>query len=71
MIGRVAHIGVDLVLISAFFAGLKRSTGVQPNLDLIENKDLRTYAGKFLNFGDSVLDSSAAFLGSSGYFTRK
>ncbi|KAG5419307.1 hypothetical protein I9W82_003074 [Candida metapsilosis] len=71
MIGRLAHTGFDLVLISGFLAGMKRTTGVQPNLDLIENKDVRLYAGKFLNVGDSVLDSCAAFLGSSQFFTRK
>ncbi|CAD1812233.1 hypothetical protein FOB58_004358 [Candida parapsilosis] len=71
MIGRLAHIGFDLVLISGFLAGVKRATGVQPNLDLIENKDVRNYTGKFLGLGEQVLDSSAAFLGSSQFFTRK
>ncbi|CCG25827.1 hypothetical protein CORT_0C04530 [Candida orthopsilosis Co 90-125] len=71
MIGRLAHIGFDLVLISGFLAGMKRATGIQPNLDLIENKDVRNYAGKYLGLGESVLDSSAAFLGSSQFFTRK
>ncbi|CAK9439192.1 uncharacterized protein LODBEIA_P34160 [Lodderomyces beijingensis] len=71
MIGKITHIGIDLVLISGFLAGVKRATGIQPNLDLIENKDVRYYTGKYLGLGESVLDSSAAFLGSSGYFTRK
>ncbi|KAI5952905.1 hypothetical protein KGF54_003772 [Candida jiufengensis] len=71
MIGRLAHIGVDLVLISGVLAGIKRSTGVTPNLDLIENKDIRYYSSKYLNFGESFLDSTGAFLGSSQFFTRK
>ncbi|KAI5961592.1 uncharacterized protein KGF55_003909 [Candida pseudojiufengensis] len=71
MIGRLAHIGIDLVLISGVLAGIKRSSGITPNLDLIENKDVRNYAGKYLNFGELFLDSTGAFLGSSQFFTRK
>ena len=59
MIGRLAHISFDLVLISGFLAGV------------IENKDVQYYATKYLNLGESVFDNTAAFLGNSQYFTRK
>ncbi|KGQ99538.1 hypothetical protein MG1_02701 [Candida albicans GC75] len=71
MIGRLAHISFDLVLISGLLAGVKRTTGITPNLDSIENKDVQYYATKYLNLGESVFDNTAAFLGNSQYFTRK
>ena len=71
MIGRLAHISFDLVLISGFLAGVKRTTGKNTNLDSIENKDVQYYATKYLNLGESVFDNTAAFLGNSQYFTRK
>ncbi|RCK57784.1 hypothetical protein Cantr_00224 [Candida viswanathii] len=71
MIGRLVHISVDLALVSGFLAGIKRTTGLTPDLDRIENKDVRYYTGKYLNFGETVLDNTAAFLGNTQYFTRK
>ncbi|CAI5758646.1 unnamed protein product [Candida verbasci] len=70
MIGRLAHISFDLVLISGFLAGIKRSTGLQPDLNKIENKDVQFYTQKYLNIGESILDNSVAFLSNSQYFTR-
>ncbi|KAF8342339.1 uncharacterized protein EI90DRAFT_3116289 [Cantharellus anzutake] len=41
MFGRLVHYGFDALLISAFLAGIKRSTGLTPRLSNIPNKDVR------------------------------
>lgn len=59
------------MLVSAFLAGVKRSSGLTPRLDDIENKDIRYYSGKYLDMGESVLDMSVAYFGLSDYFKRR
>ncbi|KAK6455151.1 uncharacterized protein RJT20DRAFT_55042 [Scheffersomyces xylosifermentans] len=71
MIGKAVHIGVDLVLVSAFLAGVKRNTGLTVDLDQIENESVRYYSGKYLGVGEKVFDFSSAYFSSSDYFTRK
>ncbi|RLV94152.1 hypothetical protein JA1_002007 [Spathaspora sp. JA1] len=71
MLGKVAHIGFDVVLLSGFLAGVKRSTGLTPNLEAIESKDVKYYSQKYLDLGERAFDWSVAYLGSSEYFTRK
>ncbi|KAK6462252.1 hypothetical protein DFJ63DRAFT_341911 [Scheffersomyces coipomensis] len=71
-IGKAVHYGVDLVLVSAFLAGLKRSTGLTVDFDAFDNNsNLKYYSGKYLDVGEKVFDFSAAFLSSSDYFKRK
>ncbi|RLV85054.1 hypothetical protein JA9_000571, partial [Meyerozyma sp. JA9] len=70
-ITRAIHITADLVLVSAFLAGVKRNTGLTPNLDSIESENIRYYSKKYLDVGDSIFDYSAAYFGGSGYFVRK
>jgi len=71
VLGRVIHIGVDAILVSAVLAGIKRSTGLQFKSEAIESKDIRGAVNKYLNVGDWVLDQGIAFISSSSYFERK
>ncbi|KAK7679130.1 hypothetical protein QCA50_017892 [Cerrena zonata] len=70
-IGRIAHITADLALVSAFLAGVKRNTGLTPNVDNIKSDDFKYYATKYLDVGESIFDYSAAYFGGSEYFKRK
>lgn len=72
MIGRIVHISADLALFSAFLAGVKRNTGLTPNLDhATSSQDVKYYAGKYLDMGETIFDYTSAYLGSSDYFQRK
>ncbi|KAI9019214.1 hypothetical protein CLU79DRAFT_759195 [Phycomyces nitens] len=70
MWGKLIHFSADAVLISAVLAGIRRNTGLQPSLSTIENEDVRTYAQKYLNVGEWVLDSGIVFMSNSAYFER-
>lgn len=70
-IGKVAHVAADLVLVSAFLAGVKRSTGITPNLNMIDSPEIRKYSQKYLGIGESFFDWTSAYMSSSDYFTRK
>ncbi|KAA8905365.1 hypothetical protein FN846DRAFT_907485 [Sphaerosporella brunnea] len=71
VLGKLAHYGFDAILISAFLAGVKRSTGITLKTEKIESKDIRSAVDKYLNVGEWVMDQSIAFMGTSSYFERK
>ncbi|KAL2216678.1 hypothetical protein M432DRAFT_75257 [Thermoascus aurantiacus ATCC 26904] len=74
VLGRLTHYAFDAVLISAFLAGIKRSTGLTPSLNsdkLTDNKDLKKWVEKYLGVGEWVMDQSVAVLGASGWFERR
>ncbi|TAQ91146.1 hypothetical protein B7494_g494 [Chlorociboria aeruginascens] len=74
VLGRLTHYAFDAVLISAFLAGMKRSTGLTPSFKkegLIENPNVNIWIDKYLGVGEWVMDTSVALAGSSGYFERK
>ncbi|KAF8313052.1 DUF1748-domain-containing protein [Clavulina sp. PMI_390] len=70
MFGRLFHLGVDLVIISAFLAGVKRSTGLTPALQVIKNKDIRKWVRNYLEMGEYTFDLAVVFLGRSASFER-
>ncbi|CAN9290445.1 unnamed protein product [Alternaria alternata] len=98
-LGKVAHYAFDAVLISAFLAGVRRSTGLTyvppshpPSLSAThlllstlhigpshnvkpdtfgENPSAQKWFESYLWVGETVMDSSVAFFGSSSYFERK
>ncbi|KAK9464145.1 uncharacterized protein V1516DRAFT_662263 [Lipomyces oligophaga] len=70
-IGRLFHFSVDLVLVSAVLAGVKRSTGITFKSEAIENSDVRTAVTKYLDVGEWVLDASVVFMNNSPYFIHK
>ncbi|KAG9236444.1 hypothetical protein BJ875DRAFT_372099, partial [Amylocarpus encephaloides] len=71
-LGRLTHYAFDAVLISAFLAGMKRSTGLTLKKDsLTENKEVNVWIEKYLGVGEWVMDQSVAIAGSSGFFERR
>ncbi|KAG7663259.1 uncharacterized protein J8A68_003259 [[Candida] subhashii] len=70
MLGKIAHIGIDLCIVSGFLAGVHRSTGLTPNLNTIENEQLKYYVTKYLDIGESMFDFSVGYFNSSTHFSR-
>ncbi|TKA62721.1 hypothetical protein B0A55_08004 [Friedmanniomyces simplex] len=74
VLGRLAHYTFDAVLLSAFLAGVRRSTGLTPSIkseSLTESPNLKSWIEKYLWVGETLMDQSVAIMGSSGYFERK
>ncbi|KAF9520378.1 hypothetical protein BS47DRAFT_1287199 [Hydnum rufescens UP504] len=71
MLGRLMHYGFDALLISAFLAGIKRSTGLTPVLSRVPNKDLRQLLRSYLELGEYTFDFAVVFFGRSSSFERK
>lgn len=71
-LGRLTHYAFDAVLISAFLAGMKRSTGLTIKSEKVsgENKDMNKWIDKYLGVGEWVMDQSVALAGSSSWFER-
>jgi len=71
MLGRLVHYGVDAFLISAFLAGVKRSTGLTPALSRVPDKDIRHLLESYLEVGEYAFDFAVVFFGRSAFFERK
>ncbi|KAH8423090.1 DUF1748 domain-containing protein [Aspergillus melleus] len=74
MFGRLTHYAFDAVLVSAFLAGVKRSTGLTPSLNsdqITDNKDFKKWIDNYLGVGEWVMDQSVAVLGSTSWFERR
>ncbi|CCK72838.1 mitofissin KNAG_0L02210 [Huiozyma naganishii CBS 8797] len=71
IIGKVVHCGVDLLLVSACLAGIKRNTGLTVNVDRWENAEAKKYTRKYLNVGESLYDYAVASMASSKYCKRE
>ncbi|KAF3399310.1 hypothetical protein DPV78_006308 [Talaromyces pinophilus] len=79
VLGRLTHYAFDAVLISAFLAGVKRSTGLttqahSPSLQadkITDSKDIKRWIESYLGVGEWVMDQSVAVLGSTSYFERR
>ncbi|KAG8413288.1 hypothetical protein J3458_012869 [Metarhizium acridum] len=63
----------SLIEVSAFLAGMKRSTGLTFKTEKVagENKEVSKWIDKYLGVGEWVMDQSVAFAGSSGFFERR
>ncbi|KAI0288236.1 DUF1748-domain-containing protein [Russula brevipes] len=71
MLGKLVHLGVDAVLISAFLAGIKRTTGLTPALSQVPNKDVRQLLHSYLEMGEYVFDFAVVIFGRSSSFERR
>jgi len=74
VLGRLTHYAFDAILISAFLAGVKRSTGLTPSFKtekIADSKELKNWVDKYLGVGEWVMDQSVAMMGSSSWFERK
>jgi hypothetical protein len=74
VLGRVAHYAFDAVLVSAFLAGVRRSTGLTVSVkpeQFSDTPSVKTWVENYLWVGETVMDQSVAFFSSSSYFERK
>ncbi|KAF8609272.1 DUF1748-domain-containing protein [Ceratobasidium sp. AG-I] len=71
MFGKLFRLGLDAVILSAFLAGVQRSTGLTPAIGRIRNKDLRQILRSYLEFGEYTFDFAVVMFGRSDYFERK
>jgi len=71
-LGSILHLGFDAVLVSAFLAGVRRSTGltVRPK-QISDNDSVNKFVDNYLWIGETVMDQSVAFMSSSKYFERR
>ncbi|KAF8631211.1 hypothetical protein AX15_002542 [Amanita polypyramis BW_CC] len=63
MFGKLVHLAIDAFLISAFLAGVKRTTGLTPALSQIANKDIRQLMRSYLEMGEYVFDFAIVIFG--------
>ncbi|KAF2641658.1 DUF1748-domain-containing protein [Massarina eburnea CBS 473.64] len=73
-LGRFAHYAFDAVLISAFLAGVRRSTGLTPSVkpeNLSESPNMKKWIDNYLWVGEVMMDQSVAVFSTSSYFERK
>ncbi|OJA07683.1 hypothetical protein AZE42_01877 [Rhizopogon vesiculosus] len=63
MFGKLFHLGMDALIISAFLAGVKRSTGLTPALSQVPNKDIRQMLRTYLEFGEYAFDFAVVVFG--------
>ncbi|KAH6915277.1 DUF1748-domain-containing protein [Coprinopsis sp. MPI-PUGE-AT-0042] len=71
MFGWLIHYAFDAIVISAFLAGVKRTTGLTPALHQVPNKDIRQVLRSYLEFGEYVFDFAVVFMGRSSSFERQ
>lgn len=64
------HYAVDFTLFAGFLAGVKKHTGVTPNIGLIGEPNVEYYAYKYLDYGDYVYDTTVDFMKSSKYCVK-
>lgn len=70
-IAKVAHLSFDLVVFSAFLAGVRRNTGLTLDTDKFGNETILEYTKKYLDIGEKTFDYTSAWFGSSDFFKRK
>ncbi|KAF9030302.1 DUF1748-domain-containing protein [Hymenopellis radicata] len=70
MFGKLVHLGIDAIIISAFLAGVKRTTGLTPALGQVPNKDIRQLLRSYLEFGEYAFDFAVVIFGRSASFER-
>ncbi|KAG7445910.1 DUF1748-domain-containing protein [Guyanagaster necrorhizus] len=70
MLGKLVHLGIDAIIISAFLAGVKRTTGLTPALGQVPNKDIRQLLRSYLEMGEYTFDFAVVMFGRSSSFER-
>ncbi|KAF2814685.1 DUF1748-domain-containing protein [Mytilinidion resinicola] len=72
VLGRLTHYAFDAIMISAFLAGVKRSTGLTIKSETIsESPSIKKWIDNYLWAGEWVMDQSVAVMASTSYFERK
>ncbi|KAK0539272.1 hypothetical protein OC834_000123 [Tilletia horrida] len=70
MLSRLFHYAADAVMVSTILAGVKRTSGLSPDLTKIPEGTPRDVTGKFLGFGEFTFDSLMAAAHASSYFVK-
>ncbi|SOV09935.1 uncharacterized protein UDID_03797 [Ustilago sp. UG-2017a] len=70
VLGRLMHYVGDALLISTVLAGIKRQTGLRPDIDRISEPTTKGLLEKYLGFGEFVFDSSVAAATASSLFQK-
>ncbi|KAJ2375716.1 hypothetical protein GGI05_007106, partial [Coemansia sp. RSA 2603] len=56
-LGRLIHIGVDLVLVSTALAGIRQATGLKFKPEsLTDSKSLQSYINTYLSIGEKTVN---------------
>ncbi|GMM31217.1 Mco8 protein [Martiniozyma asiatica (nom. inval.)] len=71
ILGKSFHLAIDATLFAALLSGIKRQTGLAPNVSLINQPEIENYTIKYLNYGDWVYDQTISRMDSSPFFVRK
>jgi len=71
LFSKLVHLGFDALLISAFLAGIRRTTSLTPALAQVPNKDIRQLLRTYLEFGEYLFDFAVVIFGRSSSFERK
>lgn len=70
VLGRLLHYASDAVLISTVLAGIKRQTGLRPDVDRITEPTTKGVLEKYLGVGEFIFDSSVAAARASALFQK-
>ncbi|KAF8337949.1 DUF1748-domain-containing protein [Cantharellus anzutake] len=70
MLGKLVHYTIDGILLSTVIAGVKRSSGFEPQTSLITEPNVKSIADKFLGVGETVFDVVQAAAINSAYWKR-
>lgn len=70
VLGRFVHYAGDAVLISTVLAGIKRQTGLRPDIDRITEPTTKGVLEKYLGVGEFIFDTTVAAARASSYFQR-
>jgi len=70
MLGRLVHYTFDAVLLSTVVAGVRRSSGFEPQTALIPEATVRSVAESFLGVGETIFDIVQAAAVNSSYWRR-
>lgn len=61
---------MDLTLFAGFMSGIKRNTGITPDVALIGEPNVEYYVTKYFDYGDFVYDNAVTFMKTSGFFVK-
>ena len=70
VLGRLLHYAGDALLVSTVLAGIKRQTGLRPDIDRITEPTTKGLLEKYLGFGEFVFDSGVAAARASSLFQK-
>lgn len=70
VLGRLVHYAGDAVLITTVLAGIKRQTGLRPDIDRIAEPTTKSVLEKYLGIGEFIFDSSVAAARASAFFQK-